>query len=210
MDNSRPHDHGKGRVQETDLQIEIATLNTQIQQLKKALDEERKKSESFAKQLKTCEEAKAELRSRSQSPSTRAPVQKIVSSTSLSDIQMQTRELVHQVEEGRALLRSKHKEIIQLNDHISSLDSRLNAKVEYEQELLTRLNSTSASLRRCEEHGRELSTKNLENIKEIRRLKDQLDKLHVSGTWSYLWQLVVKIRNKTNFVKSKNTFYLDI
>lgn len=137
------------------------------------MKEERRKSERVEKQLRSCEEQKAEQRMRG--PTTRAPVQNVASSVSVQ--QMQHLELVNQIEEGRSLLNAKHKEIRSLNEHVSDLEAKLNAKLEHERELTTRLSSTISLLRRCEEHGRELTSHNQEFSKEIRSLRGQLERV---------------------------------
>ncbi len=167
---------GERRIQETDQQIEIATLNTHIVQLKRALDEEKKKSNELTKRLKLCEDEKAATRSRS--PMTRAPVQNVVSSVSVT--QMQQKELARQVEEGRKFLKEKDKEIRSLKSQITDLGVKLKEKETREKELLTRLSNTIDILKHCEDHGRELTVSNQEQVHEIRRLRTQLDKANVN------------------------------
>ncbi|CAL8083337.1 unnamed protein product [Orchesella dallaii] len=170
-------DPGPGRIKETEKQIEVATLGTQIQQLKKLLDEERKQSEDLRQRLKSCEEAKAEMRSRS--PSVRAPSQNTASTSSV--YKSQQKELVRQIEEGREMLNLKIRDIRNLNDRVSDLESKLRAALAHDQETTSRLNSTVALLKRCEEHGRDLTASNQEYHKENRRLRGQLDKVNINN-----------------------------
>lgn len=170
-------DQGERRIQETDRQIEVATLHTHLHQLKRALEDEKRNSEDLRDRLKACEEDKALLRA--QSPMVvRAPVQNIVSTVSVQ--QMQQIELARQIEEGRKLLREKDKEIRSLKGHVVELEAKISSKEKDEKELMIRLNNTISMLRRCEDHGRELTANNQEQVTEIRRLRTQLDRANVS------------------------------
>ncbi|ODN01063.1 Pericentrin [Orchesella cincta] len=194
-------DPGQGRLKETEKQIEVATLGTQIQQLKKLLDEERKKSEDLRQRLKSCEEAKAELRSRS--PLVRAPSQNTASSSSVH--QAQRKELVRQVEEGREQLNLKQKEIRSLHSRISDLESKLSATTAHDKETTSRLTSTVALLKRCEEHGRNLTASNQEYYKENRRLRGQLDKVNINNVHQSVENYQVSgIDYFDNFLRAKS------